>query len=262
MEPLKINASAGFKKIGDTCLMEPALDALGWKTRRTILFQCYKPHHAIFENHPFVVPVEDAHPSPDYDLSCVTAFMYACPRKVPLAAGYYDQLGMEWQGARLHYRSWMAGKNTSFEGHSLVFPYGYSCASRIDGTITTNGRRPTIQPPFAWWHQIVPRLPQPVTVITGNQPGWDDAVEWPGATLIRGLSIRQTLLAIRAAHVVVSVNTGLLLLANNQGTSIVYLSSVEPWQMFAPGPPVALVKAAYADEFNPDHVIEAVRNIT
>lgn len=251
--------------------MEPALHAYAEKHKCKVLIPVFPGHEFFYRNHPHVITQKERMDDPDLRVDRFKAMHYASSVGLPVAAGYHFQLGLADAAdlsslGRLHYKSFFMESVERFTDSVIIVPYGYSCCSRDGTTGALTGRRPNIQPPLSIWDDIIKSIPTnyPIFVMCGTDTNWNWPHDFgPRVTVVRGLPIDETTVALRLCKCLISVDTGILHMTSGTKTPTVFLSCAMPPSYSSPRTTLELVRprGSYADEFSVKDINAAIKRI-
>jgi ADP-heptose:LPS heptosyltransferase len=230
--------------IGDSVLKEPALFKLGQSTNQKIPCWIQPNLRPLFAGHSFIESIDDC-PADAQELSCSEAMRWASHFGQPFAAGYFGQLGLPVEpGDRLHFRLFAELPPVVAPADIAFATFARSCSGNI-------------RPPDAFWDALLERLGQPVLSL-----GAADDPELPGTINVRGMGLLDVAGLLANVKVLVSVETGLLHLANACCQRVVFLSSATPIHLCKPiCPHVEVVRAFHPSLFSVDDTLSAINRL-
>lgn len=190
-------------KLGDLILQEPALSALGLPVQLYISSPEFRP---LFKNHPAITCVDK--PLPDgRELSPELAMTWATHNSTYFGLGYFQQLGIDPAHYRHQFRLFYELPPVS-GGYICLAPFAH----------TDNAC-----PGPDYWGTLLGNFRTPVVSLGGASDP-----EIPGSTSLRGLSWSAVCEVLAGCSLLISVETGILHLANACCQRVVFLSCATP----------------------------------
>lgn len=260
----------GYGKIGDTIVSEPAITALAEKEQRKVLFcvNFQNRHEDLYAGHPWIIPIRETirDRTPDYEVNHSDAFHTAHARNIPFGAGFFNQLGMIHEGKRVHYRNYAIEEisRESLKDHAcydsiIIVQNGYSCASRDSTTGQLKQHtRPNVQPPQEWWLPVLESISKDRKIFSLSANSLWDFIKFDNIPNINNDSLFEVLRVLKAASLVMSVETGILHLLSATKTKTCFLSCATPSVFAKPDTRCEVVRAWFADELRTGDVIKAI----
>jgi hypothetical protein len=261
----------GVGKVGDTIVAEPALTAFAKQEKTKIFYDVdfTKKHEDLFIGHPYIIPVPRVLEviKPDYEVSHSKAFGISHAKMIPFGAGFFEQLGMNHEGNRVHYNNYYINDPFNpviidkFVDSVVIVPNAYSCTSRDSTTGQPSSlHRPNCQPPIAWWEPVLDSLRDHKVFTLSSNSSWD-WVRFPEIENVECPTLLYLLKALKSAKLLISVETGTLHLASATKTPTVFLSSATPTVFAKPDTACRVVRSWYADEFRISETIKAIEDL-
>lgn len=215
--------------IGDTILPEPALSALSQRVGKKVSLSGVLPELKFLYQHNPYIELTDV---PGKLLESWPAMLYGHQHKSSMYQGFFDQVGIEYQGERLHYQYYPIPDHHLCR-HICFIPWARSCYGH------QGGKANLMDHDLSWWDRLADLIPDSYDLpgikkkISGvYNLGGDYVPPFEKSINMRKSSLEDSCRFLRFAKVVVTVQTGICHVMEGMRTrNTIFLAPKDSWMV-------------------------------